>query len=292
MSSHSPPITPLLSPTKARQEAAQAKDWLHVSSWLAKQYSPGSVPRFERNAETLAALLELVVANESAEREAELVRRAEREELGSYDVADSQRGRGLWQDMLGALQDTLDVQGNDILNDLGEATILLGTLSSDAMVLGERIVELSHGKFEMDEQICKVGELQSQLDGEVRRMTADIESIRARVDEAEQQKIQQRTAQLHRETKQFTSKLEQYRERVTSLERFDVSGPSISEVKTQEQRVKKLQARVNALNRQIAEFHGLPPDLEAAREEYQRAQGEMHRLKRQREDLFQKMVNS
>ena len=292
MSKLSPPVTPLLSPTKARREAAQAQDWAHISSWLAKKYSPRPVPRFERNAETLAALLELVAANEAADREVELVRRAEREELGRYEGVRVQRGGGPWQDTLAALEDALDVQGKAVLNNLGEATILLGTLSSDAMVLGERIVELSHGKFEMDEQLRRVGELQSQLDGEAERMTTDIENIRSRVDEVEQEKIQQRTAQLLRETKQFTTKMEQYNERVAALERFDVSSPSISEVKTQEQRVKKLQARVETLSRQIAEFHGLSPDLEAARGEYQRAQGELQKLKRQREDMFQKMVNS
>jgi HAUS augmin-like complex subunit 1 len=292
MSHLSPPATPLLSPTKARREAAQAKDWAHISSWLAKKYSPHPVPRFERNAETLAALLELVAVNEAADREVELIQRAEGEELRRYGEF-FQTGGGPCQDMLEVLEDSLDTQGKDALNDLAEATILLGTLSSDSVVMGERIVELSCSKFEMEEQLRRVSDLQSQLEGEAKMMTTDIENIESRVDELKQENMQQRTAQLHRETKQFTTKMEQYSERVATLERFDVSSPSITEVKTQEQRVKKIQARVEALKRQVAEFHGLPPDLEAARGEYQRAQGELQKLKRQREELFQKMmVNS
>jgi HAUS augmin-like complex subunit 1 len=289
MSNLSPPVTPLLSPTKARREAAQAKDWAHISAWLAKKYSPHPVPRFERNAETLAALLELVAVNEAADREVELVRRAEREELSGYEEY-FRKGGGPCREMLETLENTLDARGKAVVNELSEATILLGTLSSDPMVLGERIVELSQGKFEMDEQLRRVSGLQSQLEGEAKRMTADVENIRSRVDEVEQEKLQQQTAQLQRETKQFTTKMEQYSERVASLERFDVYSPSISEVKTQEQRVKKLQARVEVLNRQVAEYHDLPPDLEAARGEYQRAQGELQKLKRQREELFQKLV--
>lgn len=290
MSNLSSPVSPLLSPTKARRDAAQAKDWVHISSWLTKKYSPQPVPRFERNDETLRTLLELVAVNEAADWEVELIQRAEGEELRRYEEF-YQRGGGPCRDALEALKDALDERGTNALDHLAEASNLLGTLSSDPVVMGERIVELSQGKFEMHEQLLRVSDLQSQLEREVETMKTDTENIKSRVDEAEQEDMQQRTAQLNRETKQFTTKMEQYNERVASLKRFEVSRPSISEVQKQEQRVKKGQARVKTSERQIAEFHGLPPDLEAARGEYQRAQGELQKLRRQRDEWFQQMVN-
>lgn len=69
--------TALFSPSKARQQQAQAKDWHYVDSWLTRMYAPKSAPVFERNEDTLQALLTLVAVNERADEEQELVHRLE-----------------------------------------------------------------------------------------------------------------------------------------------------------------------------------------------------------------------
>lgn len=291
MSNPSLPIAPLLSPTKARRDAAEARDWAYVSSWLEKKYSPHPVPRFEHNGETLRTLLELAAVNEAADREADLVHKAEEEELRTYEnIFQTREGR--FRDVVEALEGGMDERGSKALHDLAEASIILGTLSTDPVMMGKRIMELSHEKFEMNEQLRRVNDLQSQLIREMESMGLDLENIESQVDEVAQEDMEQRTAQLNRETKQFSTKLEQYIERIASLEKFAIVSPSIAEVKEQEQRVKKGQARVKALDRQIAELHGLPPDLEIAKIEYQRAQGELQGLTRRRDELFEGMVES
>ena len=282
-------FTSLLSPTKARRDAAQAKDWACVFSWLTDKYSPHPVPRFEQNDETLHPLLELLAINEAADQEVDLIRRAEEEESRSHELA-YQGGRGPYRDMLEALEDALTEGGKTALNDLAEANLLLGTLSADPMEMGERVVELSNSKFEMDEQLRRVSHLHSQLDREMEMMRAEIEKVRRLVDEAEQEDMQQRTAQLNRESKQFTTKTKQYIEQVAALEMFAITSPSILEVRKQEEGVKMSQTKVKALERRVVELHNLPPDLEAARGEYQRAQSELRGLRRRRDELFERMV--
>lgn len=71
----------LFSPSKARQQQAQAKDWDYVTTWLRKKYFPKPIPNFERNEETLQALLNLAAFNERADEEQELTERVEREAL-------------------------------------------------------------------------------------------------------------------------------------------------------------------------------------------------------------------
>ncbi|ERF73458.1 hypothetical protein EPUS_04081 [Endocarpon pusillum Z07020] len=291
MSNLSLPFAPLLSPTKARRDAAEARDWAYVSSWLAKKYSPHPVPKFERNGETLRTLLELAAVNEAADREADLVHKAEEEELRTYENIFQTR-EGPHRDVVEALEGGLDERGSKALHDLAEASVILGTLSTDPVMMGKRIMELSHEKFEMNEQLRRVNDLQSQLVREMESMRLDLENIESQVDEVAQEDMEQRTAQLNRETKQFSTKLEQYIERIASLEKFAIVSPSIAEVREQEQRVKKGQARVKALDRKIAEFHGLPPDLEIAKMEYKRAQGELQGLTRRRDELFEGMVES
>ncbi len=283
-------LSPLISPAKARRDAVQAKDWAYVSSWLTKKYSPQPVPRFEQNGETLRALLELVGANEAADRQVGLIQRAQDEELKRYEEA-FQRDGGPCRDILEALEGSLNERGTNALNDLAEASLLLGTLSPDPVLMGERMIELSHAKFQMEEQLRRVGDLQSQLEREAETIKKNVENLHSQVDEVEQENMQQRTGQLNRETKQFTKKMAEYGERVSALETFTITSPSIPEVTDDEQRVKKLQATVNALERQIATFRGLPPDLEAARGEYRRAERELQELRQRRDELFEKMVD-
>lgn len=71
----------LFSPSKARQQQAQAKDWVFVESWLSRKYYPKPVPTFERNEETLQALMTLVAFNERADEERELLEKVERQAL-------------------------------------------------------------------------------------------------------------------------------------------------------------------------------------------------------------------
>lgn len=290
MSNLSPLTSPLISPTKARRDAAQAQDWAYVSSWLAKKYSPQPVPRFERNGETLSALLELVAANENADHEVELIQRAEEEELRRYE--DAFRGDGgPCRSILEALEESLDESGTNALIGLAEASLVLGTLSTNPMSMGERIVELSQEKFEMEEQLRRVADLQSQMEREMETMKMGIEKIQSNVDEVAQEDMQQRTAQLIRETKQFTTKVGEYGERTAALEKFNIASPTIPQVRDQEQTVKTLQAKVAALKQRIANLHGLPPDLEASRRECQRAQGDLQELRRRRNGLFANMID-
>lgn len=74
-------LTPqdLFSPSKARQQRAQAADWAHIDSWLSYKYAGRTVPTFERNEETMKVLRELSLANERADEERMIMEKVERE---------------------------------------------------------------------------------------------------------------------------------------------------------------------------------------------------------------------
>lgn len=80
-------LTPsdLFSPSKARQQRAQAADWAQIDSWLSYKYSGRTVPTFERNDDTLKALRELAAANERADEEKLIQERVERQALKELD---------------------------------------------------------------------------------------------------------------------------------------------------------------------------------------------------------------
>jgi HAUS augmin-like complex subunit 1 len=64
--------TALFSPSKAAAQRAQAQEWHAVDAWLAAKYQGRSVPQFERNEDTLRALMGLSGANERKDEEREV----------------------------------------------------------------------------------------------------------------------------------------------------------------------------------------------------------------------------
>jgi len=80
-------LTPsdLFSPSKARQQRAQAQDWAYIDSWLQYKYAGRTIPTFERNDDTLKVLRELSMANERADESRAIQERLEREALKELD---------------------------------------------------------------------------------------------------------------------------------------------------------------------------------------------------------------
>ena len=91
---HLPPANAaIFSPSRARAAASVAKDWNFVDAWLASRFHGQAPPSFERNPDTLRALLALVALNESADEDRDLLARAEARALRDADAADHERFR-------------------------------------------------------------------------------------------------------------------------------------------------------------------------------------------------------
>ncbi len=284
--------SPLISPSKARRDAAQAKDWSYISRWLAKKYTPHPVPRFERNDDVLQEVLALITANETADAEAELLRRAGVDELERYETALRNAAEDLVDELLAEVEESLDVDGTKALDDLAEASVMLGTLQTDTLSLGERLTRIERERFEAEQQRRRVSDLQAYLERGTASLRKGIVTLKEQEDEGLTEELHQETTQWNRDTKQIGMKLAEYKERLMALERARVVGPSVEDVKADEKEIQVLQAQVKGLEKQIQDFHGLPPDLEVAKGEYQRSQKELHALMRRRDDLWERMMQS
>jgi HAUS augmin-like complex subunit 1 len=78
---HLPPNAAIFSPSVARAAASAAKDWSYVDTWLQRKFPGRGPPPFERNVDTLRALLALASANEAADEERALIARLEADTL-------------------------------------------------------------------------------------------------------------------------------------------------------------------------------------------------------------------
>lgn len=278
--------SPVISPSKARRDAEKARDWAFVTSWLAKKYAPQPVPRFEHNDDVLQALLALVTANDAADGEAEILHQAREQDLADYDERRGNAAGDPVRELLAEVEASLDEKGVSALQDLAEASVLLGTLRTDSASLAERMVEVKQDEFEAATQLRGVEAAQAYLERETALLAQDMNSLKTREDEAATESLRQQTTQYNRDTKQVGMKLAEYKDRIAALERVKMAGPQLEEVKADEKEILALQARVRGMEKQLADYHGLPPDLEAAKEEYQRSQRELQSLTRRRDELF------
>ena len=277
---------PLLSPSKARRDAAQARDWSYVTKWLAKQYAPHSIPHFERNDDVLQSLLALVAANDAADTEMELLNRAREQGLQRFEEKQRPVVDDPVQELLEEVEASLDEKGVEVLRDLAETSILLGTLRTDAATIGGRMAEVAREEFDVEEQLRRVETVRAYLEREMALLEQEIASFRGREDEDGTEHLHQQTTQRNRDTREVAMKLVEYKDRIAALERAKVAGPQLEDAKADEKEVLALQKRVKDLEKQLADYQGLPPDLEAAKEEYQRIQRELQSLTRRRDELF------
>ncbi|KAI1495667.1 hypothetical protein F5X99DRAFT_114525 [Biscogniauxia marginata] len=85
----STPQAAIFSPSVARAAASTAKDWAYVDGWLRAKYAllKRRPPPFERNPDTLRALLALAAANEAADEERDQLARVEDAALAEVRAA-------------------------------------------------------------------------------------------------------------------------------------------------------------------------------------------------------------
>lgn len=96
----------------------------------------------------------------------------------------------------------------------------------------------------------------------------------------------------NRNTKQLRAKLEEYDNRLASLDGGnDTSAASLVEdVASREEQVDELSETVRKLETQLQAFKGLPKNKNAARKEVQRVEKELTDLQKQRDALFESLV--
>lgn len=96
----------------------------------------------------------------------------------------------------------------------------------------------------------------------------------------------------NRNTKQLRAKLDEYEGRLASLESGDglASRELIKEVVEQEQQISGMNERVQTLESQLQAYKGLPKNKNAARKEVQKVEKELAELQKQRDTLFEGLV--
>ncbi|KAF7912403.1 uncharacterized protein EAF01_001424 [Botrytis porri] len=285
--SHLSPAT-IFSPTVARQQLAAAKDWSYIDSWLLIKFANQPIPAFERNASTLKALLSLASLNETADEEQELLARSRENALTAIQTSlDNDPNT----ELLHTLEDSLTPEGQTALESLSSLSTTLNLSSPSTELIGRKLLSLQTTSYTLSQATSRVATLQRSLTTELTNLTTLIASLQSPSYQAPTD-LPKQTLDLQRKIKILTSKLPEIRERIAAL---SSSNPSTSKItvetiKAEEEKFKEWLATVKDLEMQVKAFHGLPQDVDLARLELEGLRMELRELTRERDGLFEGLV--
>ncbi|KAE9369458.1 hypothetical protein N431DRAFT_413427 [Stipitochalara longipes BDJ] len=277
----------IFSPSVARQQLAAAKDWNYIDSWLSTKFNGKTPPPFERNNDTLKALLALAALNETADEERELLARVEAKAL--QDLL-AKEGTDPNVQLLNSIEESLTREGHVSLEALSTLCATLSQAIPDVEKLGRSIIDLQVTAHDLDQANSRVSILEKHLGSELDTINALIQDLQSDGYQPSSTLTKQ-TVDYQRKTKALASKLPELKDRVTSLSAsLGNSKVTLQDVKREEEKFKNLLAIVKALEVQVKSYHGLPQDTDLARLELESVKVELQDLTRQRDSMFEGLV--
>lgn len=293
----------IFSPSVARIAASTARDWAHVESWLASRLPPGRpLASFERNQDTLKALLALATANEAADEERQLLARAEASALQALaedrDRPPTEpapehyalRPHLLRRDLLTLVQQELPREGATALESLAKLAVQITAALAEPEHLGRDIASLQATLFELDQMTARLDSLDRHVQHEAEHVDSLLHTwqgdcFRPPADSAKQ------NLDLQRKIKSMSTHLEGLRDRTTSkMASVNPSHPTIEHVSLEEKELLALFSRKKVLDAQVATFEGLPSDPIVARTELDALRRHLQILASRRDAAFEGLV--
>lgn len=127
----------VFSPTAPRQASLQQKEWAYVDQFLVSRFAPAPVPKFERNPDTLKALLAIASANEAADEEKLLERRVKERALEELKKQEAElEAARIGEPLLIAVEEHLTDDGKRNLNSMALLSVALASSSTDPQRYG------------------------------------------------------------------------------------------------------------------------------------------------------------
>lgn len=287
----------IFSPSVARIAASTARDWSYVESWLRSklQLSPDRpLPAFERNSDTLKALLSLASFSEAADEERQLVAKAEAEALRNVSSSSATRdeaGGSVRDVLLDTIEDELPKDGKVALEGMAAMAAQAGILFPEPEDLGRRMLDHQKAIFEAEQMKARAETLGRHITSDA-ATTAELaktlqgEGYTTRPGLAKQNLDQQR------KVKASAAQLPDLRDRVASLAAsHDASSyPTIQDIAEEEKEFLDILGRKRQLDLQLAAFEGLPGDPDMARAELEALQDQLRGATSRRDAVFEGLV--
>ncbi|KAG4443144.1 hypothetical protein IFR05_001376 [Cadophora sp. M221] len=277
----------IFSPSVARQQQAAAKDWNYVDNWLSTKFNGKTPPPFERNNDTLKALLVLAALNDTADEERDLLARVEAkalQDLQAKEEADPHT------ELINSLEESLTREGQINLDALSSLSLALNQPVASMEKLGRSILDLQVASYDLDQASERVSILEAHLINELESINTLIRDLQGN-DYQPSSDLTKQTIDYQRRAKALSAKLPELRDRVASTSAGSGNSKiTIQDVKLEEDKFKSMMETVKELEAQVKSYHGLPQDTDLARLELESLRIELRDLTLQRDSMFEGLV--
>ena len=327
---HLPPNAAIFSPSVARAAASAAKEWSYIDSWLQRKFPGRGPPPFERNADTLRALLALASANEAADEERALVARLEAEtlsQLRAHEQAQDQLPSSHPDDgpppatlssareaILTSLESSLTRDGQTALTSMASLALQTNTPLPTPATLGAALLDLTTQTFTLSQTLSRIQTLTTYLSLETAataKLSASLHQPPPEDDDHHHDHSSSATAatatgyhppadlalqnlSTQRRIKSLTARVPELRDKAAALSRGvpspSSSDSSIPQLAQEEEAYLALLAVKKELDAQVRAFAGLPPDADRARQELEALREELRGLVARRDEVFEGLV--
>ena len=176
------------------------------------------------------------------------------------------------------------------MESIAQLSTTLDTASPYPESLAHSIIATTQSSQSLSQHLIQLHNLQRRLETELLSLRQQLQEIRSAAFQPPLS-LQKQTLDWTRNTKQLRNKLGEYSDRLSTLQNSG-AGAEVGalEVAEHEQRLHDLKAQVGLLEKQVEAFRGLPKNKDGARKEVERANRELEALKRQRDGLFEGLV--
>ena len=274
----------LFSPSKARAQQAQARDWAFVDAWLSKKFGARRLPAFERNEDTLRVLIDLATLNDVADEQRSLVDRVEKAAYQAM-VREANVAPDLHQLVL------QHVDQSEVLDELARLTVLLDSPSTSLVGLAGRIIELQNSADDVVEQ----REMEENQIHALERQRLQLNEILKELKDAEPPRPEElidETNEWTKKTKTLRAKGIEYEQQLSNAKQTKSISLSVQEISNKVASLQAQKSRLADLESQVAVLEGLPRDPKAARAASDSDRRELLRLMKERDSLFENLVTS
>jgi HAUS augmin-like complex subunit 1 len=274
----------LFSPSKARVQQAQAKDWAAVDAWLNRRYGSSRLPSYEKNEETLQTLLTLANLNDTADEQRNQLDRVEKNALSAL----TKRPVGVAHDLLQLLLAQLG--DDDNLDTLAELIIALECRGTDALDVGRDISALLSEDFDARQRLL-------QANAQLKALKHERANLKTTLDELQTDKfeipseISENMNDWIKSAKHLRAKIAEYDERLAAA-RPKSSDNHIELVQQRTTESELLRAQLEKAREHLKAMQELPLDEQAARSKVGAARQQLRTLSTTRDRLFEGLLDA
>ncbi|PHH83953.1 hypothetical protein CDD83_2734 [Cordyceps sp. RAO-2017] len=268
----------VFSPSFARVAASTARDWSYVDSWLVSKFSAGRhAPVFERNQDTLKALLALIGANEVADEDYSLLGHANAsafqglalrrvfEPLRTEFEKPVTRHEWLRNDLLTAIHRCLPKEGKNVIDCLVNLVDQTGDEFHGLEILGRRIVCLQASRFEMEQTVVRLESVQQYVQRKYDDASELLGTWQSDCHKPPSGAAKQ-NLDLNRKIEGMRVKPVEPRNSSTVIDKSTYAPyPNVEDIVQEEQSLLALMSRKTELDAHIATFDGLTSHTDRAR---------------------------